>query len=100
MITIPRNKIFIFSLTACLALAAISAETFVFTHIDHDCTGEDCPVCLQIEIARNALKCFALALIATPLAAYTACANQTIKKNAYYFIRLVTPVTLNIKSNT
>ncbi|GHU92154.1 hypothetical protein FACS189479_00160 [Spirochaetia bacterium] len=43
-------------LTACLALAAVFAEGFVFTSLDHDCTGEHCSVCLQIEIAQNLLK--------------------------------------------
>ncbi|GHV43092.1 hypothetical protein AGMMS49546_23710 [Spirochaetia bacterium] len=43
-------------LTACLALAAVSAGVFVFTNLDHDCIGEHCSVCLQIEIAQNLLE--------------------------------------------
>ena len=43
-------------LRACLALAAVSAEIFVLTNLDHDCTREHCPVCLQIDIAQNLLE--------------------------------------------
>jgi hypothetical protein len=43
-------------LTACLALAAVFAESFIFTHLDHDCIGEHCSVCLQIEIAQGLLE--------------------------------------------
>jgi hypothetical protein len=38
-------------LTLVLILAAVFAEVFVFTSLDHDHTGEHCSVCLQIEIA-------------------------------------------------
>jgi hypothetical protein len=30
--------------------AAVFAEVFVFTNLDHDHTGEHCSVCLQIKI--------------------------------------------------
>ncbi|GHT58015.1 hypothetical protein FACS1894109_11410 [Spirochaetia bacterium] len=43
-------------LTVFLALSAVFAEGFVFTHLDHDCTGNYCSVCLQIETARNLLE--------------------------------------------
>ncbi|GHV92543.1 hypothetical protein AGMMS50268_30460 [Spirochaetia bacterium] len=43
-------------LTVFLALSAVFAEGFVFTHLDHDCIGDHCSVCLQIEIAQNVLE--------------------------------------------
>ncbi|GHV10128.1 hypothetical protein FACS189485_23100 [Spirochaetia bacterium] len=43
-------------LTAFLALSAVFAEGFLFTHLDHDCIGEHCSVCLQIEITQNLLE--------------------------------------------
>lgn len=43
-------------LTACLALSAVFAGGFVFANLNHDCIGEHCSVCLQIEIAQNLLE--------------------------------------------
>jgi len=99
MIMFPRKKLFLLILAALLALAALSAETFVFTHLDHDCVGADCPVCLQIEIAQNVLKGLGIAFVAASLAGFTLHINGKVRK-ASFFIRLFTPVALNIKSNT
>ena len=49
----PRLRFIV--LTACLALAVVCAGIFVLTNLDHDCMGEHCAVCLQIEIAQNLL---------------------------------------------
>ena len=51
-----RLRLLLIVLTACLALAAVFAESFVFTHLAHDCTGEHCSICLQIKIAQNLLE--------------------------------------------
>jgi hypothetical protein len=100
MMVCLRKKLCFIVLTAGFAVAVLCAQAFVFTHIDHDHSGADCAVCLQIEIVQCAFKGFALALIAASLAAFIAAANQMIKKTSYYVARLFTPVTLNIKSNT
>jgi hypothetical protein len=49
-------RLLIIILTAFLLPSAVFAEGFIFTHLDHDCIGDHCPVCLQIEIAQNLLK--------------------------------------------
>jgi hypothetical protein len=56
MVTGSQKRLPLMVITACLALAAVSAEVFVFTRLNHDCTGEHCPVCLQLEIAQNLLE--------------------------------------------
>jgi hypothetical protein len=95
----PRTGILIM-LTVCLALAALGAELFTATHLDHDCDGLDCQVCLQIESARNLLKGLGLAITAAFLAGFTVNAGHRIEKIFCRFIRPVTPVTLNVKSLT
>ncbi|GHV82950.1 hypothetical protein AGMMS50212_02900 [Spirochaetia bacterium] len=56
MVGFSQKRLTLIVLTACLALAAVFAESFVFTNLDHDCLGEHCSVCLQIEIAQNVLE--------------------------------------------
>jgi hypothetical protein len=56
MIGFSSKKLFLIVITACVALAAVFTEAFVFTHINHDCIGEDCSVCSQIGTALNLLK--------------------------------------------
>jgi hypothetical protein len=48
--------------------AVIFSGYFIISEIDHDCCGEDCPVCLQIEIAHRALEAFVRACPAFLLA--------------------------------
>jgi hypothetical protein len=58
MSKVPRKRV-VFAI--CLILAILFTGTFAFTHLDHDCAGEDCTVCLHIEAARNVLKGLVLA---------------------------------------
>ena len=40
----------------CLSFSVFFSETTIYSNHDHDCIGEDCPICLQIETADNFLK--------------------------------------------
>jgi hypothetical protein len=56
---ISFKKVFrIVPLLYIMAVVLFSAA-FVFTHLDHDCCGADCPVCLQIEVVGGVLRGFA-----------------------------------------
>jgi hypothetical protein len=44
--------------TAWLALAVIFAGIFVIEEHDHDCIGEDCHICLEIQIAQRLIEAF------------------------------------------
>jgi hypothetical protein len=87
-------------LTACLALAAVFAESFVFTHLDHDCIGEHCSVCLQIEIAQSLLQ----GLGRIGLLALAACLVpqifKAIKSRLSFAVIPLTLVGLKIKYNS
>ncbi|MDR0878819.1 MAG: hypothetical protein LBN21_12265 [Treponema sp.] len=56
MVRFPRNRLLLIALTVFLVFTAVFAEGFVFTHLDHDCIGEHCSVCLQIQIAQSLLE--------------------------------------------
>jgi hypothetical protein len=39
------------ALCVCFGVMAARAENFIITHAEHECTGSDCLICLQIELA-------------------------------------------------
>jgi hypothetical protein len=43
-------------LSFCIFAAFLLGAFFAFTHADHDCSGEDCPVCAQMKDAFDALN--------------------------------------------
>lgn len=64
-----RTIRFIALLVAALVLAAMLFSTaYIAAEADHDCTGEQCPICYQISICQNILKQFTSGATATALA--------------------------------
>ena len=51
-------------LSILIMLALLSFLSLATAHIEHDCTGEDCAVCLTLEIARISLRSMAVATAA------------------------------------
>ena len=67
-------------LAALLAVAVLFvmlySALFIAVHADHDCDGEDCPICYQINVCQNTLKNLSFAVSVAVLAAaftYTLC---------------------------
>ncbi|MDR2111314.1 MAG: hypothetical protein LBP32_08415 [Spirochaetaceae bacterium] len=52
----------------CFALLPVLSVDFISSRADHDCSGRDCPVCVQIQGARNFLR--QLGSAAVPLPAF------------------------------
>ncbi len=48
-------------LAALVALVALSSVVFMISHAEHDCAGEDCPVCAQLYACAQNLKHLAAA---------------------------------------
>jgi hypothetical protein len=100
MAGVSKKRLALIVLAACVALAAVFSEAFVFSHIDHDCIGEDCPVCLQIETALNLLEGLGLLSAITLFCVLKLYSRFVIKKINSICIALMTPVTLKIKLNS
>ncbi len=84
---------------AVLVLLALMTSLFVIIHeADHDCTGEDCPICAVIAVCRNTLKLLgdALAALAVVFACFCFAASSAI---LYFFEKTnqETPVSLKVK---
>lgn len=50
-----KKRAFAWLSAAVLLAGLIFSLTFVAVHLDHDCTGEDCPVCAEIGTALNVI---------------------------------------------
>jgi hypothetical protein len=84
---------------ACIAFSVVFTETLISAEHDHDCTGEGCPVCLQIEAAKCFLKNLKLAVIGL---FFLFCLLFSVKINIKpaYFIPSLSPVTLKVRFNS
>jgi len=84
---------------ACIAFSVVFTETLTAAEHDHDCTGEGCPVCLQIEAAKCFLKNLRQAVLGLFFSLCLVFSAQIHKKYAY-FIPLLSPVALKVRFNS
>lgn len=85
-------------LFAVLILVALMTSLFLMSHAaDHDCIGEDCPVCAVIALCRNTLKTLCGVLLAA--AAVFACARfaALLLSDLRGLSYRETPITLKVK---
>lgn len=83
-------------LAVLFVLVMLSSLAFIVLEAEHDCTGEDCPVCGQLAVCENALK---LGLVSAVF--ISACLAGTVFSSLARLaagIRLcLTPVALKVK---
>ena len=63
-------------LAAVLAVVMLSSAAYIAVEADHDCSGEDCAICHQIDACLNSLRELSLAGVAAAVTAaftYTLC---------------------------
>ena len=53
---IKQKKVVSALLALLLMLSLFFSVFFIAVEADHDCTGEDCPICCQIQNCENLLK--------------------------------------------
>ena len=94
-----KRKILLLVLAVCIALPVIFAEVLAADH-GHDCIGEGCPVCLQIEAAAYFLKTLKPAGIGLLLALCSVFSNQSGKNNNKPAAVFMSPVTLKVRYNS
>jgi hypothetical protein len=96
------KQAFLLVLMVFFGLAALYSGAFIYTHLDHDCTGEtECPVCIQMQGAHQFLKqiktVLTVVLLGMTAGFLTRC---TAKKLILSYPRLLSAVTLKIRLNT
>lgn len=61
-----RKRFYALLLCAVLVLALSVSTVFILHEADHDCTGEDCPICRDIALHISLLKAAGLAALTAP----------------------------------
>lgn len=86
-------------LTALLiVLAMLFAAVFVVAYAHHDCSGEDCRICEQVQICLQSFKFLAVAVAAIALWIFAFAFHKLIVSGAGNCF-LQTPITLKVKLN-
>ena len=71
-----KNRIIAMFLAVMVLFVMLYSALFIVAHAEHDCVGENCPICYQISVCENTLKNLSLAVCAVAFAAaftYTLC---------------------------
>lgn len=50
-----QHRIIAFIIFLVFSLVIFSSSLFIITHADHDCTGEDCSICMELAECYNIL---------------------------------------------
>lgn len=92
-----KKRILVAVLTALVLVVMLSSSLFIIEHADHDCIGEDCPICEQIYLCTQTLKTLSLAVIAAAVFyAFSALLSTTIRQVETACVPH-TPVSLKVK---
>lgn len=66
-----KNRFLAVLLTAAVVFVMLFSVLFIAMEADHDCTGEDCPICYQISVCENTLKSVGQVVLLVVLAAFS-----------------------------
>lgn len=84
-------------IAAITVLVVLFSSAYIVEHADHDCTGEDCPICEQLyACARNLNNLTAAAMVVTVMLVLRF-ALQAVAGQAKYACVPRTPVYLKVK---
>jgi hypothetical protein len=95
-----KKEMLILVLAVCIGFSAFFSETTICSDHDHDCIGEGCPICLQIETANNFLNTLKLASIYFFLAACFVFLTYTSKKSIGFYIYFLSLIGLKVRFNS
>jgi hypothetical protein len=95
-----RRKTLLLILGVCIAISVVFTETMIAAGHEHDCIGEGCPVCMQIETAQAFLKTLKLAGVGLVLVVCLVFSGQSHRMSAESILCLFSPVTLKVRFNS
>ena len=92
-----KKRIVAILLAVTVLFVMLYSALFIAAEADHDCVGESCPICYQINVCQNTLKSLSLAVCAVAFAAalpYTLCRDISVCTDA---VQGYTLVSLKVK---
>jgi hypothetical protein len=94
-----KKKILLLVPAVCISFSTYFSEALIHALHDHDCIGEGCPVCLQIEAADNFLKAMRLAGICLLLIACFVLLAYCKKERAEFKLCSISLFDLKVRFN-
>ena len=92
-----RSRIAAAVLAAITILVVLSSSIFIIEHADHNCTGEDCPICEQLCACAQNLKNLTTVAVTVMVIIAFRFALQAVIGQAKYAYAPHTPVNLKVK---
>jgi hypothetical protein len=98
MIKLPRRTVFFAALAmAWLGLAVIFAGIFIIEEHNHDCIGEKCLICLEIQIAQRLIESFGRLCAGVVLISFVVYTASSIRLRAFLYSKK--PIELKVRLN-
>ena len=65
-----KNRVLAILLAAMVLFVMLSSACYIAIEANHDCVGEDCPICCQISVCEHTLRSAGQAVLVVILAAF------------------------------
>lgn len=94
-----RKRIIALLVSILFILVFFLSISFITEHAEHDCTGHDCTVCLQLHSAGDLLRQLSAALICAASIYTGLLFARTVQQGTAAPIILSTPISLKVRMN-
>ena len=91
------RRVFTIALAALVLFAILASFLVILGETDHDCTGEDCPICAAVAACWKTLERLAKLLAVVAVCAVAVLATVCGAPAFCRFLRKTTPVSLSVK---
>ena len=65
-----KNRVLTVLLAMAVLFVMLSSSCYIAIEADHDCVGEDCPICYQISVCEHTLRSVGQAVLVVTLAVF------------------------------
>ena len=65
-----KNRVLTVLLAMAVLFVVLSSSCYIAIEVDHDCVGEDCPICYQISVCEHTLRSVGQAVLVGTLAVF------------------------------
>ena len=92
-----RERIVAAVLAALAVLVMLSSAFFIVAHAEHDCAGEDCPICEQLCACVKSFQRFTITVLVAAAAVALTCACDIRLGGKVCAFAPSTPILLKVK---
>lgn len=92
-----RNRRFALLLALAVFFVILFSVFYIAAETDHDCIGDNCPICYQISVCENTLKSLGCGVVTIVIAIALTFSVATILCKPKTHLRQSTLITLKVK---